>query len=144
QPRRLPAQDEGAEDLAHPPGAEAGRGRRVPANAGAAGSVQAAEHVHQLHALLRGVSGLRPGAEVPGPAGIRPAPPDNPDSPDGAAQERMDHIASSEGVWECTFVGECTKVCPKNVDPAGAIQQVKVQATKDWWLGWLLPKGAGK
>ena len=50
-------------------------------------------------------------------------------------------IASSEGIWECTFVGECSVVCPKNVDPAGAIQQAKVQNTTEWWLGWLMPRG---
>jgi fumarate reductase iron-sulfur subunit len=88
------------------------------------------------------VYGLEP--KFLGPAAIALAHRYNLDSRDGAQQERMDHIASNEGVWECTFVGECTKVCPKKVDPAGAIQQAKVQATKDWWLGWLLPKGAGK
>ena len=79
-----------------------------------------------------------------GPAAIALGQRYNLDSRDGAAEERKDVIASSEGIWECTFVGECTKVCPKHVDPAGAIQQAKVQATKEWWLGWLLPRGAGK
>ena len=44
------------------------------------------------------------------------------DSRDGGAEERNDVIFSNEGIWECTFVGECSEVCPKNVDPAGAIQ----------------------
>ena len=31
-----------------------------------------------------------------------------------------------DGMWGCTLqIGECTKVCPKNVDPAGAIQLYK-------------------
>jgi len=35
-------------------------------------------------------------------------------------------------------------VCPKKVDPAGAIQQAKIQATKEWWLSWIVPRGGGK
>ena len=41
-------------------------------------------------------------------------------------------------IWNCTFVGECSVVCPKNVDPAGAIQQAKVESTIDWYTS-LLP-----
>ncbi len=85
------------------------------------------------------VYGLEP--KFLGPAAIALAHRYNLDSRDGAREERNDIIASSEGIWECTFVGECTKVCPKHVDPAGAIQQEKVQNTKDWWLSWLLPTG---
>ena len=44
-----------------------------------------------------------------------------------------------EGIWGCTFVGECTEVCPKDVDPAGAIQQYKLAATKDWFKSFLMP-----
>jgi fumarate reductase iron-sulfur subunit len=85
------------------------------------------------------VYGLEP--EFLGPAAIALAQRYNLDSRDGASQERADVIASSEGIWECTFVGECTKVCPKHVDPAGAIQQAKVQNTMDWWLSWVMPRG---
>src|SRR5262249_4988443 len=60
------------------------------------------------------------GPTFPGPAAIALAHRYNLDSRDGAKDERNDMIASSEGIWECTFVGECTKVCPKHVDPAGA------------------------
>lgn len=42
------------------------------------------------------------------------------------------------GIWDCVFVGQCSVVCPKHVDPAGAIQQTKVQSTIDWWSA-LLP-----
>ena len=38
------------------------------------------------------------------------------------AGTRLDILSDHEGIWGCTFVGECTKVCPKHVDPAGAIQ----------------------
>jgi fumarate reductase iron-sulfur subunit len=85
------------------------------------------------------VYGLEP--KFLGPAAIALGQRYNLDSRDGAQDERAEIIASSEGIWECTFVGECTAVCPKHVDPAGAIQQAKVQATKEWWLSWILPRG---
>ncbi len=85
------------------------------------------------------VYGLEP--KFLGPAAIALAQRYNLDSRDGARDERNDIVASSEGIWECTFVGECSKVCPKKVDPAGAIQQSKVQNTKEWWLSWLVPTG---
>ncbi|HTI65516.1 MAG TPA: succinate dehydrogenase/fumarate reductase iron-sulfur subunit [Gemmatimonadaceae bacterium] len=50
----------------------------------------------------------------------------NLDSRDQGGPERMEELSTHEGVWGCTFVGECTKVCPKNVDPAGAIQRYKL------------------
>ena len=40
-------------------GGEAAVGGRVPADAGGAGRVQAVQHVHQLHAVLRRLPGLR-------------------------------------------------------------------------------------
>ncbi len=36
---------------------------------------------------------------------------------------------------------ECSTVCPKNVDPAGAIQRYKVKATTDWFKSLLMPWG---
>ena len=45
-------------------------------------------------------------------------------------------------MWQCTFVGECSKVCPKNVDPAGAIQQYKLVGAVEWFRTLLMPKGA--
>jgi len=76
-----------------------------------------------------------------GPAPIALAMRYNLDSRDGGASERAEVIFSHEGIWECTFVGDCTRVCPKNVDPAGAIQQAKVVATKDWFRSVLMPWG---
>lgn len=74
-----------------------------------------------------------------GPAAIALAQRYNLDSRDGGREERAQVIASNEGVWECTLVGECTEVCPKHVDPAGAIQRGKVQSTQDWWTSVLMP-----
>ena len=50
-------------------------------------------------------------------------------------------ISQDEGIWSCTFVGECSAVCPKNVDPAGAIQRDKVDSTSSWFRSWLMPWG---
>jgi fumarate reductase iron-sulfur subunit len=76
-----------------------------------------------------------------GPAAIALAQRYNLDSRDGGKAQRAETIASSEGVWDCTFVGECTVVCPKHVDPAGAIQQAKVASTQDQFLSVLMPWG---
>jgi fumarate reductase iron-sulfur subunit len=67
-----------------------------------------------------------------GPAAIALAQRYNKDSRDAGAEERTAILAHPEGIWGCTFVGECTRVCPKHVDPAGAIQQYKVKAALEW------------
>jgi fumarate reductase iron-sulfur subunit len=70
-----------------------------------------------------------------GPAAIALARRYNEDSRDEGADERIKVIGSAEGAWECSFIGECSAVCPKGVDPAAAIQQTKFEST----LGVLLP-----
>ena len=47
------------------------------------------------------------------------------------------HVASHEGIWECSFVGACSQVCPKDVDPAGAIQQTKITSAIDYVTSFL-------
>jgi fumarate reductase iron-sulfur subunit len=76
-----------------------------------------------------------------GPAAIALAQRYNIDSRDQGAKERMDILSQHEGIWACTFVGECTEVCPKHVDPAGAIQQYKLTAAKEWFKSLLMPWG---
>ena len=76
-----------------------------------------------------------------GPAAIALAQRYNMDSRDQGARERLDLLSQSEGIWGCTFVGECTEVCPKHVDPAGAIQQYKLTAAMEWFKSFLLPGG---
>lgn len=66
-----------------------------------------------------------------GPAAIAVAQRYNLDSRDQGADQRMEVLAAHDGVWCCTYVGECSEVCPKDVDPAGAIQRYKVTATID-------------
>src|SRR5262250_378658 len=76
-----------------------------------------------------------------GPAAIALAQRYNKDSRDGADRERTAVLAHPDGIWGCTFVGECTRVCPKHVDPAGAIQQYKVKAALEWVKGLVMPWG---
>ena len=76
-----------------------------------------------------------------GPAAIALAQRYNLDSRDQGSRERMEILSQHEGIWGCTFVGECTEVCPKHVDPAGAIQQYKLSAAKDWFKSLLMPWG---
>src|SRR5262249_4401449 len=75
-----------------------------------------------------------------GPAAIALAQRYNFDSRDEGSRERREILSEHEGIWGCTFVGECTKVCPKNVDPAGAIQRYKlstaVEALESFFLPW--------
>ncbi len=77
--------------------------------------------------------------EFLGPAAIALAHRYNQDSRDGGREQRQEVVASHEGVWECSFVGACSEVCPKHVDPAGALQQVKVASTIDWYKEHLMP-----
>jgi fumarate reductase iron-sulfur subunit len=72
-----------------------------------------------------------------GPAAIALARRYNLDSRDQGLKQRLPVIAQPEGVWECSFVGECSVVCPKGVDPAKAIQQSKLDTT----LRFTLPYG---
>ncbi len=76
-----------------------------------------------------------------GPAAIALAQRYNLDSRDQGAEDRFPILSQHEGIWGCTFVGECTQVCPKHVDPAGAIQQYKLSAAKEWIKSLLLPWG---
>jgi fumarate reductase iron-sulfur subunit len=76
-----------------------------------------------------------------GPAAIALAQRYNMDSRDRGAAERLAVLSGPDGVWQCTFVGECTKVCPKHVDPAGAIQQYKLTAATAWVKSLVLPRG---
>ena len=85
------------------------------------------------------VVGLEP--DFLGPAAIALGQRYNMDSRDQGREERQDIIAGHEAIWDCTFVGECTTVCPKNVDPAGAIQEAKIAGTLDWYKNVLLPWG---
>ncbi|RUO32406.1 succinate dehydrogenase/fumarate reductase iron-sulfur subunit [Aliidiomarina soli] len=72
--------------------------------------------------------GLNP--EFTGPAAIALAHRYNLDSRDSGKAQRMAPLNSKNGVWSCTFVGFCSEVCPKGVDPAAAVNQGKVESAK--------------
>jgi len=77
-----------------------------------------------------------------GPAAIALAQRYNLDNRDEGASDRMEVLSEHEGIWGCTFVGECTKVCPKNVDPAGAIQRYKLTAALESMKAFFMPRGS--
>jgi succinate dehydrogenase iron-sulfur subunit len=65
----------------------------------------------------------------------------NADSRDGGKQKRMEIINADDGVWGCTLVGYCSEVCPKDVDPANAVNRNKINSAIDYFTRFLLPKG---
>ena len=47
------------------------------------------------------------------------------DSRDAATRFRIEKIDTADGPFRCHFAGSCSEACPKGVDPALAIQQLK-------------------
>jgi fumarate reductase iron-sulfur subunit len=68
-----------------------------------------------------------------GPAALALAHRYNLDSRDQGKSQRLNILADHDGVWECSFVGACSEVCPKSVDPAAAIQQMKIDGAMEFW-----------
>jgi succinate dehydrogenase / fumarate reductase iron-sulfur subunit len=56
----------------------------------------------------------------------------NSDSRDGGFDARKALLSGGRGPWRCHFAGECSRVCPKGVDPARAIQLMKRQLVFDY------------
>jgi fumarate reductase iron-sulfur subunit len=77
-----------------------------------------------------------------GPAAIALAQRYNYDSRDQGRSQRMEVLSEHDGIWGCTFVGECTRVCPKHVDPAGAIQRYKLESALESMKTFFAPRGA--
>ena len=63
----------------------------------------------------------------------------NNDSRDSGFDKRKDVLAGERGPWRCHFAGECSRVCPKGVDPARAIQLMKRQLVFDYLKLWKQP-----
>jgi len=76
-----------------------------------------------------------------GPAAIALGQRYNYDNRDQGNEERAEVLSHEDGIWQCTLVGECSEVCPENVDPAEAIQRYKVESTNNWWKSMLIPFG---
>jgi succinate dehydrogenase / fumarate reductase iron-sulfur subunit len=47
------------------------------------------------------------------------------DTRDDGFDMRREVLADARGPWSCHFAGECSRACPKGVDPAKAIQLLK-------------------
>ena len=78
--------------------------------------------------------------EFLGPAAIALGHRYNVDSRDEGADER-NRIFRGEGtVFSCSYANECSEVCPKNVDPAAAVNQAKFNAVIDWATKLVLPR----
>ena len=54
------------------------------------------------------------------------------DTRDESKTKRLSVIDSLSGVWGCEFAGSCSKACPKGVDPASAIQLLKIEVAKKY------------
>jgi fumarate reductase iron-sulfur subunit len=74
-----------------------------------------------------------------GPAAIALAHRYNLDSRDQGQLQRAQLVASDEGAWECTYVGECSVVCPKHVDPSRAIQEEKLSNVMRRYTSLIMP-----
>ncbi len=56
----------------------------------------------------------------------------NSDTRDAGFGTRKDVLGGERGPWRCHFAGECSRVCPKGVDPAKAIQLMKRELVLDY------------
>ncbi|MDP6980941.1 MAG: succinate dehydrogenase iron-sulfur subunit [Myxococcota bacterium] len=79
--------------------------------------------------------------EFLGPAAIALGHRYNLDSRDEGNDERNDIFRDEGTVFSCSFANECSEVCPKKVDPAGAVNQAKFGAVIDWAKGFVVPRG---
>jgi len=52
------------------------------------------------------------------------------DPRDEGWDQRVDLLDTSQGVWRCHMAGACSFVCPKDVDPAKAIQMARMEILK--------------
>jgi succinate dehydrogenase iron-sulfur subunit len=76
-----------------------------------------------------------------GPAAIALGHRYNMDSRDEGSSERNAVLLEEGGVFSCSYANECSEVCPKNVDPAAAVNQAKLNGLVDWATSFVLPRG---
>jgi succinate dehydrogenase / fumarate reductase iron-sulfur subunit len=60
-----------------------------------------------------------------GPAALNAAFRYSADSRDFGMKQRLEIVSGNEGTSRCHFVGECTEVCPKEVNPSYSIQKLR-------------------
>lgn len=53
------------------------------------------------------------------------------DSRDAAGRRRLELVTDADGVDRCRYIYGCTAVCPKGLDPAQSIRQLRTGRTKD-------------
>lgn len=63
--------------------------------------------------------------EYLGPAALVAALRHNLDNRDEGKEERLEIVGATNGSSRCHFAGECSEVCPKDVDPSFAIQLLR-------------------
>jgi succinate dehydrogenase / fumarate reductase iron-sulfur subunit len=56
----------------------------------------------------------------------------NTDSRDDGRQQRNEVTGGGSGAFRCHYAGECSRVCPKGVDPAKALQLLKRDLVLDY------------
>ncbi len=56
----------------------------------------------------------------------------NADMRDAGSEVRKAATATPQGVFRCHYAGECSRVCPKGVDPAKALQLLKRRLVLDY------------
>lgn len=71
--------------------------------------------------------------EYSGPMPLAQAHRYNADTRDGGFDARKSVLAGGPGPWRCHYAGECSRVCPKGVDPAKAIQLMKRELVWDYF-----------
>ena len=76
-----------------------------------------------------------------GPAAIALGHRYNLDSRDEGDAERQEIFRGEGTVFSCSYANECSEVCPKNVDPAAAVNQAKFRAVIDWATSFVVPRG---
>jgi fumarate reductase iron-sulfur subunit len=79
-----------------------------------------------------------------GPAAIALGHRYNMDTRDGGQAERNEIFRGEGTVFSCSYANECSEVCPKNVDPAAAVNQAKFTAVIDWATGFVVPRKGGE
>lgn len=65
------------------------------------------------------------GRDFLGPAALNRAMVLIADSRDANRAERLRAVTGQDGAWRCRYIHACTAVCPKGLDPAGAIRQLR-------------------
>jgi fumarate reductase iron-sulfur subunit len=79
-----------------------------------------------------------------GPAAIALGHRYNLDTRDQGQAKRNEVFREDGGIFACSYANECSRVCPKHVDPAAAIQQAKLKNVLDWLGGLVLRRGAAR